>query len=125
MEQHGRGWVKGQPTLFRAGHAGRKTVHQLTEVNATARTAQCSRCGTVTIKSRGPAGRNGQPKWKCTGQLTVQHRLSRINEVDQTAFCRGCGKVVPITRKAQRAQGASGQGWTCNVKRKDDAIELA
>lgn len=118
------GHVRGEPVRFVKGHAGRNAVHQLTEINETARTAMCAFCkGKVTIKSRGPAGRDGQPRWRCTRTLVIQHRLSKINELKQTAFCRGCDEVVPITRNAQRAKGSSGTGWICGVKRKDDAFD--
>lgn len=117
-----RRWKAGEPIMFLKGHAGGREAHPLTDIDQIARTAYCSLCGIkVTIKSRGPAGRNGQERWRCTGQLITQHRLTRINELDETAFCRGCGKLVPITRHAQRAKGQSGQGWICSSKRKEDA----
>lgn len=118
------GRIKGDPVKYIKGHAGRHVVHQLSEIDEAARTAMCAFCGgKVTVRSRGPAGRDGQPRWRCTRTLVTQHRLSKINELDQTAFCRGCGKTVPITRHAQRAKGESGTGWVCGNKRKDDAFD--
>lgn len=122
--QRTRGFVKGEPTKYIKGHAGRSVVHQLSEIDVPARTAQCGFCGgKVTIKSRGPAGRDGQPRWRCTRALVTQHRLSKVNEVDRTAFCRGCGKTVPVSRKGGRTKGEGGQGWTCGNKSKDDAFD--
>lgn len=122
--QRTRGFVKGEPVKYVKGHAGRHVVHQLSDIDIPARTAWCGFCnGKVTIKSRGPAGRDGQPRWRCTRTLVTQHRLSKINELEQTAFCRGCEKTVPITRNVQRVKGESGAGWVCGNKRKDDAFD--
>ena len=91
------------------------TIHQLSNVDGAARTADCSACGRVSVKVRG-TNRSGAVAWRCLGRLVTQHSLVDIDEASRTAFCRGCQRTVEVNSNAARSKG-----WVCAVKARADA----
>jgi hypothetical protein len=91
------------------------TIHRLSSVNEARRTAECSACGTVSVKVRG-TGSSGKVAWRCLGRLVTQHFLVDIDEASRTAFCRGCQQTVEVNSNSARSKG-----WVCAVKARADA----
>lgn len=111
------GWKRGEPIRYVRGHAGRKAIHDLTEIDEQARTALCSVCGPVSVKPNGETT-TGRIQWRCLRRVSTEHYLSKIDEVTRTAFCRGCGRVVQVNSNIAR-----GKGWVCAVKQRSDAAK--
>jgi len=111
------GWVRGQPLRYVRGHAGRKATHELTDIDAQARTAVCSVCGPVSVKPNGEKAAGGI-QWRCLRRVSTEHYLTEIDEALRTAFCRGCGDTVQINSNTAR-----GKGWVCAVKQRADSAK--
>ena len=90
------------------------TIHRLSNVDETRRTADCTECGLVTVRIRGRK-RDGSPQWRCLGRLVVEHYLTEIDPAARTAFCRGCGQRVKVSSNPARTKG-----WACAVKLRAD-----
>lgn len=112
------GYAAGQPKRFIRGHSGRKITHGLSEVNEETRTATCSICGPVSIRSKGKTLKNGKTQWACMGRVITQHYIVGIDVVTGTALCRGCGGRVSIVRKSGR-----GKGWGCANQQQASAAD--
>lgn len=99
-----RGLIQGHPVRYLKGHAWseRTDQHTLTEINEIDRSAQCNRCGLVTIKKDGE-------RWRCTTKHSASHAIVNADSETKRGWCRGCQTEVDLY--------AYRRGWACKSAR--------
>lgn len=100
-----------------------KKVHFLTDLNETEKTANCSKCGLVSVCYHFSNQRN-KSYWTCLGKVKdkqiSEHPLSDIDEEKQTGVCTKCG-LVSIYKYTSKRTGE--EFWYCGRRVKPKLIK--